>query len=198
MITLPTLSRLESQASLDSYAATYFQSSGLPIPEDYLINQNNRVYGIFLKRQLIGGFILGKGDELRTLEVFANGEAREQLYEMLGDVRSFTEITCFWIDPAFRQHTQINNFIWVALAFVLKRFGEKNILFGTCSSSLARLYGITPKSRLIHRDNINGKRTFIFQSKRSNSNIGFWEILRYKWKRTAEIKRHRRVHRLAS
>ncbi|MCB0628601.1 MAG: hypothetical protein R2824_04450 [Saprospiraceae bacterium] len=86
-----------------------------------------------------------------------------------------------------------NTYVWLALAYCLRRFGTPKILFGTCSSSLARLYGVTPKSVLIHRDRMNGKRTYIFRSERSVSLQGFMEILRFKLSRTAKIRHHRQT-----
>ena len=145
---------------------------------------------------MVGGFILGKGKILRTLEVFAQGISRSNLYNNIGEVENHTEITCFWISPQFRRNNLLNNFVWLSLAFLLKCFANEKILFGTCSASLAKLYGITPKSKLIHKDVINGKRTFIFQSERRTSLQGFWEILRYKWARQARIRRSATLHHI--
>lgn len=193
MLRIPKLKRLQNQTDLHQYATTYFQSSGLPVPIEYLSSTDNLVYGVFLKGEMIGGFILGKGNVMRTLEVFAQPEARLKLYHSIGPVSDFTEITCFWIAAAHRSNTALNTYVWLALAFSLRRFGTPKILFGTCSSSLARLYGVTPKSELIHRDRMNGKRTYIFRSERSVSLQGFMEILRFKLSRTARIRRHRQT-----
>lgn len=193
MLKIPQLKRLKNQTCLEEYATTYFQCSGLPVPIEYISSPDNRVYGIFLRGEMIGGFILGKGDSMRTLEVFAQPAARFELYRSIGPVSDFTEITCFWIAPAHRQNTALNTYVWLALAFCLRRFGTPKILFGTCSSSLARLYGITPKSELIHLDRVNGKRTYIFQSERAVSLQGFLEILRFKWSRTTRIRKHKQA-----
>jgi hypothetical protein len=191
MIALPKIKKLKSQSLLQTYGHTYFECSGLSVPQSYLQQPGNRVYAIYLNKQMIGGFILGSGASLRTLEVFARPEAASQLKQQMGPAGDFTEITCFWIAPEFRHHTQLNTFIWLALAFCLKRFGNKKILFGTCSAPLARLYGVTEKSVLIHQDEVMGRRTFIFQSNRSESLRGFLEIIRYKLKRSALIRKHR-------
>lgn len=193
MFQIPQLKRLQSQTSLQQYAAIYFQCSGLPVPIEYMSSPDNMVYGVFLKGEIIGGFILGKGNSMRTLEVFAQPAARFKLYQSIGPVRDFTEITCFWIAPAHRKNIAINSYIWIRLALCLRRFGTSKILFGTCSSSLACLYGVTPKSELIHQDQVNGKRTYIFQSERSVSLQGFMEVLRFKWSRVARIRRHRQT-----
>lgn len=191
MLSTPKIKQLKSESDLQQYAATYFDCSGLPVPMEYISSPDNRVYGVFFKKKMIGGYILGQGSSMRTLEVFAQANAQLKLYQSLGPVSDYTEITCFWIDPTHRKNTSLNTFIWLALAFCLIRFGTSKVLFGTCSSSLARLYGVTPKSKLIHRDRINGKRTYIFQSERSVSIQGFIGILRFKLNRTANIRRHR-------
>lgn len=196
MFRVPQIKRLQSRNDLQQYASTYFDCSGLPVPAEYISSPGNRVYGVFFKKKMIGGFILGQGTSMRTLEVFAQAEARLNLYRSIGPVSDFTEITCFWIDPAYRKNTVLNTYTWLALAFCLRRFGTPKILFGTCSSSLARLYGVTPKSELIHRDRINGKRTYIFQSERSVSLQGFIEILRFKLSRTARIRKQRQANPL--
>lgn len=193
MLHIPQIKRLQSQNDLQQYADTYFDCSGLPVPTEYISSPGNRVYGVFIKKRMIGGFILGQGNSMRTLEVFAQAEARLKLYQSIGPVSDFTEITCFWIDPAYRKNTALNTFTWLVLAFCLRRFGTPKILFGTCSSSLARLYGVTPKSELIHRDRINGKRTYIFQSERSVSVQGFLEILRFKLSRTVRIRKQKQA-----
>ena len=140
---------------------------------------------------MLGGFILGHGASLRTLEVFAQDNARDHLNKDLGDLRDFTEITCFWINPKHRINTGFNTFIWLSLAYCLKRFGAAKILFGTCSTSLAKLYGVTPKSKLIHQDLIKDRNTYIFQSERKTCLQRFFEILRFKFSRTAKIRRQR-------
>lgn len=191
MINIPHFKRLNNKAQLDHYANTYFQCSGLPVPTTYLHSPTNRVYGVFYKKQMIGGFILGNGQTLRTLEIFAQPAARGCLYGKMGDVKAFTEITCFWIAPQFRRSTSINTFVWLSLAFLLRCVGKEKILFGTCSASLAKLYSVTPRSVLLHRDEINGKRTFVYQSERKVSLQGFLDVLCYKWGRQVRIRRER-------
>lgn len=193
MPSLPSVKRIRNTAALQQFGQAYLTASGLSVPNEYLSASQNRVYAIYNRSAMIGGFILGKGNRLRTLEVFAQPAARQQLYEEIGTVSDFTEITCFWIAAPFRRSTLLNTFIWLSLAFRLRFFGCPKILFGTCSNSLARLYGITPKSELIHRDRINEKRTYIFQSARSVCLKGFLEIIRFKLKRTARIRKGRRL-----
>ena len=187
MITIPSLKRLKSQTQLDYYSETYLKCSGLPIPQVYINNPDNRVYGIFYNNKMIGGFILGKGQTLRTLEVFAQPDARRRLYDSVGEIHECTEITCFWIDPKFRKNPYLNTYTWICLAIMLKCVGNKKVIFGTCSASLAKLYSTTSKSVLIHKDVVNGKPTFIFRGDQQVSLIGFFEVLRHKWSRMARV-----------
>lgn len=196
MIHLPQLKQLRKEPELESFSTFYFQNSGLSIPDAYLKAASNRVFSIQLNGQMIGGYILGKGARLRTLEIFSSPSIREKLYQSLGDTSDYTEITCFWIKSSVRENTNINTFIWLSLAFSLLIHGAPQILFGTCSAPLARLYGVTSKSVRIHEDRMNGKRTFIFRSKRNVSLWGFLEIIRFKWKRTRRIKRKKLLRQL--
>lgn len=191
MIHIPKLKRLKENNQLKQYSQIYLQCSGLPVPEMYLQNANNRVYGVYHQKEMVGGFILGHGESLRTLEVFTQDNSRNELYKSLGTISDFTEITCFWINPKHRKNTKLNTFVWLSLAYCLKRFAQKKILFGTCSTSLAKLYSITPKSKLIRQDFVNNKSTYIFQSERKTCLQGFLEILRSKLSRTAKIRRQR-------
>lgn len=161
----------------------YVKSSGLAIPDTYLHSPNNHVFGIYWKKELIGGFILGNGPSFRTVELFAQAPKQEDIYEKLEDCSSYTEICCFYIQRKYRTKTTLNFFTWFAMAYALKRFGNKNFLFGTCSRSLAKLYGQTQKSVLINRDFINNKSTFIFKAKQADCLHGMFEIIRHKMKR---------------
>ncbi|MEN0004515.1 MAG: hypothetical protein AAF798_10235 [Bacteroidota bacterium] len=196
MFPFPKLRRLRQAQDLECYASTYTEYSGLGVPMAYLQKSENRVYGIYRKGELIGGFILATGSCMRTLEVFAQADARKELYDMIGAATNFTEITCFWIAADYRKNQLLNTYVWLALAISLRRFSKPGILFGTCSTSLARLYGVTPKSKLIHRDRINNKPTYIFRSERSSSLRGFFQILQFKWSRMRKIKEQRKAKAL--
>ena len=187
MFNLPILKRLEKQSALATYAAVYQQCSGLNVPQDYL--QNNQVFGIEIKGKLIGGFILGCGAPLRTVDYFARKENQYDLYEQIGAPNTFTEICCFWIDPVYRTKTLINYFVWVCMAYTLKRFGKENIIFGTNSRRLAALYSTTAKSIFLHSDKIGPKRTFIYVAKRKTALRGILEIVYFKFKRQWALNR---------
>ncbi len=184
---LPQFRQIKAKDALQHFAKVYLNCSGLPIPDSYLYNPNNRVFGIYWKKALIGGFILGNGSEFRTINVFAKAESHDELYQILGEKSDYTEICCFWIKRQFRTKTALNIFVWLSMTYAPKTYGTKCFLFGTCSRPLARLYGQTPKSILIHEDQIKNKSTFVFWAKRSTCVIGMLEIIGYKLKRAFKI-----------
>lgn len=184
---IPQMKQIETKENLQNFAQVYKNCSGLPIPSAYLYNPNNHVFGIYWKKNLIGGFILGRGSEFRTIEIFAKQEKQAGVYNQLEDISRYTEICCFWIQRKFRTKNILNLFIWLAMTYALKRYGTKYFLFGTCSRSLARLYGQTEKSIMIHRDFINKKPTFIFWAKRSSCVTGMLEIISFKLSRMLKL-----------
>jgi len=179
----PTLKQITAKDKLNSYSNMYFKCSGLPIPEEYMTNELNRVFAIYWKKALIGGFILGRDTNFRTIEFFAKPEKQESVVDKLEELTKYTEITCFWIARKYRTHTFLNIFVWLSMTYALRMYGTQYFLFGTCSRSLARLYGQTSKSIQIHRDRINNKSTFIFKAKRSTCVTGMFEIIGHKIKR---------------
>lgn len=190
---LPKMKQIKNETELQFFAQIYFKNSGLPIPDEYLYNSNNMVFGIYWNNQLIGGFILGRGHEFRTISLFAKETKQDAIYNQLEDRAKYTEICCFWIMRNVRTNTYLNFFIWLAMTYALKRYGTPYFIFGTCSRSLARLYGQTQKSELINRDFINKKPTFIFQAKRSSCVTGMLEIISFKLKRVIKVSRKQRI-----
>lgn len=186
---LPSLNQLTSKEDYALFSDMYFKNSALPIPETYMTHKDNRVFGIYKNKQLVGGFILGRDTDFRTVQFFAKEEYQKQVYTQLEDKKQYTEICCFWIDRKQRVNHLINFFTWLAMTYALRFYGSKYLLFGTCSRSLARLYGQTTKSNLIHQDNVNNKSTFIFYAKRSECVTGMFEIIRYKLKRVFKIRK---------
>lgn len=181
---IPKFKQITDKNQLKAYSKKYFACSGLPIPEEYMINPINRVYAIFWKGDLIGGFILGRDTNFRTIQFFAKEHKQEGVIAQLGDLNKYTEICCFWIQRKYRTNTFLNMFVWLCMTYALRMHGTQYFLFGTCSRSLARLYGQTSKSIQIHRDRINNKATFIFRAHRSTCVTGMLEIISHKLKRT--------------
>ena len=108
---IPTLRQITDKDQLNAYSNQYFKCSGLPIPEEYLTNPVNRVFAIYWKGNLIGGFILGRDTNFRTVQFFANEENQESVVSHLGKLTDFTEICCFWIQRKCRTNTYLNIFL---------------------------------------------------------------------------------------
>lgn len=180
----PTLKQISTKDELVTFSKKYFTCSGLPIPQEYMNNEMNRVFAIYWRNELIGGFILGRDTNFRTIEFFAKPEKQAAVVSQLEELTKYTEITCFWINKKYRTNTQLNLFVWLSMTYALRMYGTQYFLFGTCSRSLARLYGQTSKSIQIHRDRINNKSTFIFKAHRSSCVTGMFEIIGHKLKRT--------------
>ena len=183
----PVMRQLITKESLENFSKIYFKASGLPIPESYLYHSENMVFGIYWKQELIGGFILGKGSSFRTIELFAQKDKHENLFAQLKDKQLYTEICCFWIKKQVRTKTSLNFFIWLSMAYALKRYGTKYVLFGTCSRSLAYLYSATSRVKFLSQDFINKKATFIFWAEQRNAISGISEIVLFKLKRILKI-----------
>lgn len=180
----PTLKQITSKDELAAFSNMYFDCSGLPIPEEYMTHSLNRVFAIYSKKKLVGGFILGRNTNFRTIQFFAKPEKHSNVIAQLDDdLTKYTEITCFWIGKKHRTNTYLNIFTWLSMTYALRMYGTQYFLFGTCSRSLARLYGQTSKSIQIHRDRINNKATFIFRAHRSSCVTGMLEIITHKIKR---------------
>lgn len=189
MFSLPQFKQIKETKALASFADHYLKSSGLPIPDAYLYNPDNHIFGIYWNHELIGGFILGNGPDFRTIELFAQVEKQASIYEGLENRSDYTEICCFFIKRKFRTKAILNFFTWFAMTYALKRYGNQYFLFGTCSRSLARLYGQTEKSILISRDRVNQKSTFIFWAEKRTCIRGMFEIIFHKLQRTIKTSR---------
>lgn len=188
MNVFPSLIQMKTKQSLNQFSEIYVNASGLPIPDSYLHRASNRVFGIYWKQELVGGFILGKGATFRTIAVFAKAADHEKLYAQLGDTDACTEVCCFWIKKAIRTKTMLNLFIWVCLGYAIKRYGAQSVIYGTCSRSLARIYAAATKTVLINQDFINRKHTFIFLGHQQDCTSAFLDMLKFKLKRVFKIR----------
>lgn len=182
---IPQLKQITDTAALAQFGNTYSSFSGLPVPSSYL--ENNRVFAIYYKGDMIGGFILATGSDFRTINCFAKPTAHAELHEKMGNLATYTELCCFWIDVKYRSKTAVNMFIWMSMSYALKKYGTQYLLFGTCSKGLARLYSATEHSILIHKDRINRKHTFVFVAQRKHSIVGISQIVLHKVKRMLQM-----------
>ncbi|MBK8564195.1 MAG: hypothetical protein IPN76_12870 [Saprospiraceae bacterium] len=189
MFHLPTFKRLRTSGELEAFSRTYFQCSGFDVNLAYFMA--NQVFGVEWQGRMVGGFVLGTGERLRTLEVFAGTESRPALYHEMQQAEAPTEICCFWMDPATRKKTWLNFFVWCCMAYSLQVFGTEQLVFGTNSARLALLYSATPKCRLLHSDCINNRRTFIYTGPRRHCLLGVGQILCYKIRRLVKLDENR-------
>lgn len=187
MFYLPKFRELTTKSELLSYAAAYTICSGLPVPEAFILSPTNQVFGLYVKGDLIGGFILGHGPDYRTIALFANESARPALSEQFSTKDGCTEICCFFIAPEYRAKTIYNFATWASMIYAQVRHGRKTFLYGTCSRSLAKLYGQTKKSVLIHEDVVNGKSTFIFRGEKRYCIGGMLRIMSHKLQRIMAV-----------
>lgn len=185
MFYLPKFSKIKTAQALDVYASLYTQCSGFKVNRDYY--ENNQVFAIHWKSRMVGGFVLGTGDTLRTLEVFVGSEYREEMYQQVKASVQHTEMCCFWMDPSTRKKTWLNFFVWFCVGYALWVYGTQQLIFGTNSVRLAALYGASPKCELIHKDFLHQKQTFVFTGPRKHCLLGVFHILRYKFKRVIKI-----------
>lgn len=187
MLPFPSFSTLTDAQDIDTFSREYTRCSGFVVPRDYY--ETNRVFAAHWKGSMIGGFVLGTGKTLRTLEVFSGNESRERLYGQLQQSDSPTEMCCFWIDPVCRKKFWLNLYVWVCVAYALQVYGRQQLIFGTNSARLAALYNSSRKSELIHSERIREKQTFIFTGRRNDCLLGIIHILGYKISRWSNIKR---------
>ncbi len=184
---VPSFRRLQQTHELDTFATTYARCSGFNVPRAYY--EANRVFGIHWKGNMIGGFVLGTGSTLRTLEVFSADEHREALYQQVQQSAvPHTEMCCFWINPTCRSKTWLNFFVWLCVAYSLRVYGTEQLIFGTNSTRLAALYSAASNSQLLHADYLNHKQTYIFTGPRKHCLLGVAQILYYKTKRLLAIR----------
>ncbi len=182
-----SFSTLTDPQDIETFSQEYARCSGFVVQRDYY--ETNRVFALRRNGRMVGGFVLGSGAVLRTLEVFAGNEARQRLYEHVRQANNATEMCCFWIAPVVRKKFWQNLYVWLCVAFALQVYGRQRLIFGTNSARLAALYNSSRKSELLHSDCIREKQTFIFTGRRSDCLIGIVNILGYKISRLMQIKR---------
>jgi hypothetical protein len=186
MMNFPIFRKISTLEDLNAFSANYTRCSGFVVPFEYYTS--NQVFAVYWRGQMAGGFVLGTGARLRTLEVFAGNDARPGLYNHVQQSKPHTEMCCFWMDPAFQKNTWLNFFVWFCVAYAMWVFASPQLIFGTNSVRLAALYGSSPKCKMLHTDFINQKQTFIFSGPRRDCLTGVAQIMWYKCKRLMRVK----------
>lgn len=180
MFNLPSLKVLKGQAELAAFARRYENISGLAVSTNYLSTVGVQVFGFYLKDKLIGGFLLGTGDEFRSVQLFARAEQHASVYHKMGLPHHYTEICCLWLTPRARQQRWVNLACWVKFTVALQLHASQYLLFGTCSWGLAALYASSRKSMLIHEDLINNRPTYIFVADKKSVLPGMGNVIWHK------------------
>lgn len=183
MLFLPKLKSLKTATERQAFATQYEACSQLPIPSAYLLSANTQVFGFYYRGQIIGGFMLGDGQDFRTIALFAQPSNQTAVYQAMQERSTYTEICCLWMSHKYRKSTLVNVFNWAAMAITIYTKSKENLLFGTCSAGLARLYAASNKTSLLLTDRVQKKRTFILQGKKQESLVGIFNIIKYKLKR---------------
>ncbi len=186
---LPRFVQLSQAQDLNHFSSAYTECSGFEVKRDYY--ELNQVFAIYWRQRMLGGFVLGSGETLRTLEVFVSEEQRAALCDQVNSGLSHTEMCCFWMEPEARKKAWLNFYVWACVAYALRFFGSQQLIFGTNSVRLAALYSATPKCVLLHADYLNQKQTYVFTGPRKHCLLGVAQILLYKLKRVLKIT-HRR------
>jgi len=159
------------------FKTKYEACSGLHLPQEYL--ERSDVYVFKKRKQIIGGFILGKNLPLRTVDVFISEVNKIKLADYFSR-NKFCEVCCFWMDKKVQKNAFFNAKFWMRMAYTVKKQEKKVVLFGTNSKGLAKLYGYPKPSLLFHKDTIGSKETFVFLAKRDEFFGGVWELVKSK------------------
>jgi hypothetical protein len=126
----------------------YELASGLLLPKHYL--DASQVFGLIRGKQIIGGFILGSNQPLRTYRVFANEIHWPALHSRLEQL-ALCEICCLWLERKY-WNWLTTSFLWFNAARIVSKRKEDMVVFGTVSKGNMILYASTPHAQLIHYD----------------------------------------------
>jgi hypothetical protein len=187
MFNLPKFQKITQVRDLQLFAKKYEGLSGLPVPLDYLTQEGNHVFGVYVNSELSGGFVLAGSGKYRTVQFFASEANQDKIYQQM-EGKQFTEICCFWMARGIQKNQTINLLTWAYLSLSLVRFGHPFIIFGTCSARLANLYDVSSRVHALHEDVVKAKQTFIFYARQKSSLPGIFEIMLYKLKRSITAK----------
>lgn len=113
--------QLIADAQLTSFKEGFEQASGNAVSMDYLYGA--RVFGLYRKGKMIGGFVLNNGPQLRYAAML--GQQCAQLPFSLSEV---VEITCYFLTEKSPFHCSLAGLI---IALECWRSGQNYILAGT-------------------------------------------------------------------
>ncbi len=165
------MKKLVTSAELKLFSTIYKKFSGLSVSVNFL--QKNQVFGFHKDGQMVGGFVIAEGKQLRTIECHTQDFRKYATYKYIADTSQFCEICCLWLKHSWDRHPFSNVQFWLQLAHEVRRQKKDFIIFGTNHAELAKLYHYSKKSILIATDRIANKDTYIFVAKRASF---FWGV----------------------
>lgn len=177
------LKKITQDHQIKEFREKYRTASGLEVSEDFLKSRD--VYAVFdLKSRMRGGFVLGRENPYRTIEVFAGEQNRKKLYDFIQGT-SYCELNCLWLSVKYRKGF-LSYWFWILFAFKVSMQKESMLIYGTVAKSLADIYGYPRKSKLLHTEELmfkNKLRThWIFIGARTDFFVGVLETFIYKYK----------------
>ena len=163
--------RLTKKHQLENYSDLYQKSSGLGLPLDYL--QEARVYGLFVKGQLFAGYVLNNTKiHSRTTKYFTT-----ESFQFPTEKANTIEICCFWMSRRTPRYKFHSTRLWIDIAIRTSLCHEMHLFYGTNKRSLARIYSIPDVTRILTQQEIGGKTTWTFLTKRSDMLRCVWLII---------------------
>jgi hypothetical protein len=177
------LKKITQEHQLQEFRERYSNASGLDVSVEFL--RSRCVYAVFdMKNRMRGGFVLGKVNPFRTIEVFAGKSNRKRLYDYI-EGTSYCELNCLWLSVKYRKGF-LCYWFWILFALKVSMQKESMLMYGTVAKSLADIYGYPRKSKLLHTEDLmfnNKLRThWIFIGARTDFFVGVLETFIYKFK----------------
>lgn len=137
--------------------------SGLDIPKSYLLTR--KVYGVYQRDVLIGGFIIGDLTPFRTLKVFASEEAGSELISKFNRIKCI-ELTCVWGEKS-KMNAFLGSLYWLEIGRIIQMQKAEMVLFGTNKEGLKKnIYDLLIKTRIVSNEHINGINNYVYISVR--------------------------------
>ena len=182
------MKRIYSLTKIKEFSDLYFKASGFKVPLGYLVT--SQVYVCERDGEFKGGFVVGKSNEYkRTIEVFVSVDNKEAMYKQNKDT---IEVCCFWMDKNFSASKWSSALCWIQMCWIIFRQKEKQIIWGTNSLGLARVYDLPSRSYCIHIEQSGPRFNYVFKAETNYFLLGVVSVVKNKLFRNTD-KRKRMV-----
>ncbi len=173
----------------ETYRAIYRDICGTYISDEYLHNQ--LVHGIFYKKRMVGGFIVGQQHPYRAINQFVPEERLPEVYGKLEGIK-VGEVCAVWKDRNFKSKL-LDNALWAYVAYYSMKTDSRIFLLGTFEAGLAVKYSYPKYGHLIYQGPYgDGKTYYIFIGFKEDglkaSAVFTWFNLKRKLNKLAGIK----------